>query len=82
MPREVQRWRCEHEKCGKTYSTKKTAAKHEHICIHNPHQRACPSCEHDADGCVIGTRPYGIAMVRGCRDWNLKHDYRDAPDPQ
>jgi len=69
MPHEVKRFKCNY--CKKTYSRIAGAAHHEYYCIHNPAQRACPTCLHDErEECFVGVRPSGVAMVRHCEQWD------------
>lgn len=73
MPYEVKRFHCNY--CKKTYSRIKGAVDHEHICIHNPDLKACPSCIFDDyDGCFMCVKPSDVAMIRNCPKWHSEED--------
>lgn len=62
-------YRCDH--CKRVTVTQRAMKAHEQQCIHNPDERACPTCVHDFkhEGCDAGARLDAEKLVRHCPAW-------------
>jgi hypothetical protein len=69
---QVVAYRCTHPGCRKrAYTTAKSAERHAKLCIHNPIQKTCATCEHDIGmECMKGLRPDGTKLVFMCPVWS------------
>lgn len=73
-------FKCTHPGCSKRlYASAPSAARHAAVCIHNPRQRTCATCEHDyppEDGraCAVGVRETSVQLLRNCIRWEAKNN--------
>lgn len=78
-PVAVLAYRCPHAGCRKPARVSLgSATKHAEKCIHNPAQRTCATCKHDAADdfgveCGLGERPDAVRFVRDCDSWEASH---------
>lgn len=81
----VTAFKCEHEGCtSRLFAHAATAGKHAKACIHNPQQRTCATCDHDAQirhgfdlFCHKGVREEGVKLQRNCASWEQRQAFDD-----
>jgi hypothetical protein len=76
-------YRCEHCPKARVMVTERAMKKHEAQCIHNPAERACPSCRNDwrddSRYCEAGVLiPLGSMLLRKCEKWEPREGLGEA----
>ena len=81
--KEVTAYRCDFHPVGKVLVTKQAMKRHEKVCIYNPANKTCATCEHDysdrgddvtpgCSGCAEDKRGRDVHLVRDCMAWELR----------
>ncbi len=72
MTKTVTAFACSFHKQSKLFTSERSAARHELMCIHNPATKSCPTCAHDGAFCRAGERLDGEYLRRFCEAWQDK----------
>jgi hypothetical protein len=70
MPTPITRFKCDF--CKRHYSTKPDAVKHEKLCLKNPANKSCSTCNNTfIDTCSIDGKKIYVNgnPIRNCEDW-------------